>query len=111
MAKKTVVTVQDDLNGNEGAQTIQFGLDGVALEIDLDEKNEAKLRKALDLFVTKARKAPVQPQAGKGRPRTAQSRKNSAAIREWAKLHGIPVNERGRIPQIVIDQYEAREIG
>jgi Lsr2 len=28
-------------------------------------------------------------------------------VRAWAKAEGIPVNDRGRIPASVVEQYEA----
>jgi hypothetical protein len=43
-----------------------------------------------------------------GRPvRGTSSRERSADIRAWAKGQGIKVNERGRIPASVVEQYEA----
>lgn len=38
--------------------------------------------------------------------RRAMSPDKSAEIRQWAKAHGLPLNERGRIASIVIEQTE-----
>ena len=37
MAQKVVVTLFDDIDGSEAAETIAFGLDGKSYEIDLNE--------------------------------------------------------------------------
>ena len=47
MATLTTVTVVDDLDGSEAAESVEFALDGVAYEIDLSEDNAEKLRDAL----------------------------------------------------------------
>ncbi|MEU5993379.1 Lsr2 family protein [Spirillospora sp. NPDC047418] len=107
MAQKVEVLLVDDIDGGEADETVSFSLDGTAYEIDLSKKNAAKLRNGLEPFVASARKArkPVG-RTGRG-SRTAGSRERSAEIREWAKNRGIKVNERGRIPANVIEQYEA----
>jgi hypothetical protein len=105
MAQRVTVALEDDLNGGPADETVRFGVGSTAYEIDLSEKNAAKLRERLAPFVDHARKV--------GRPhhrttaRTATSRKRSADIRAWAHAQGVPVNERGRIPATVVGQYEA----
>jgi len=42
MAQKTLILLQDDLDGSEAAETVSFGLDGKSYEIDLSEKNAQK---------------------------------------------------------------------
>jgi hypothetical protein len=107
MAQKVEVLLVDDIDGGEADETVSFSLDGTSYEIDLSKKNAAKLRNSLEPFVANARKArKTTGRAGRG-SRTAGSRERSAEIREWAKNHGIKVNERGRIPANVIEQYEA----
>lgn len=107
MAQKVEVLLVDDIDGGEADETVSFSIDGTTYEIDLSEKNAAKLRNGLEPFVSSARKArKATGRAGRG-ARTANSRERSAEIREWAKNHGIKVNERGRIPANVIEQYEA----
>lgn len=107
MAQKVEVLLVDDIDGGEADETVSFSLDGTSYEIDLSKKNAAKLRNGLEPFVASARKA-RKPAGRTGRgSRTAGSRERSAEIREWAKNRGIKVNERGRIPANVIEQYEA----
>lgn len=67
MAKKTIITLIDDVDGThlpEGqGETVQFSLDGVDYEIDLSEYNAGKLRNFMALFVEKARKVARPAQA------------------------------------------------
>jgi hypothetical protein len=83
---------------------VRFGVGGSEYEIDLSEKNAAKLRKQLAPFVEHARRASGQAR----RPvRTAASRRRSRDIRAWAQAQGIQLSERGRIPAGIAAQYEA----
>jgi hypothetical protein len=55
MAQRIEVQLVDDLDGTVAQQTVKFGIDGKTYEIDLNDKNEAKLRKALAPFMEKGR--------------------------------------------------------
>jgi hypothetical protein len=104
MATKVIVALEDDLEGGPAAETLRFGIGGSEYEIDLNEKNAARLRKQLAPFVENARRA------GRGQRRavrTAASRRRSRDIRSWAQKQGIALSERGRIPASVVDQYDA----
>jgi nucleoid-associated protein Lsr2 len=104
MARRTIVALEDDLDGGPADETVRFGVGGSEYEIDLSEKNAAKLRKQLAPFVEHARRAGSQPR----RPvRTAASRRRSRDIRDWARDQGIQLSERGRIPAGIAAQYEA----
>lgn len=111
MAQKVLVSLVDDIDGTEAKETVLFGLDGVTYEIDLNEKNAAGLRKALDKYVPAGRKvgkgatltkAPAKA-SGTRRPRNDDAQ----VIREWAVAQGMPVNERGRIAAEIRSAYEA----
>ncbi|NKZ08271.1 histone-like nucleoid-structuring protein Lsr2 [Actinomadura latina] len=106
MAQKVIVQMTDDLDGGEADETVSFAIDGKAYEIDLSEKNADKLRTALHPFMDKGRRFKAV-RGGKAAARSSGGRERSAEIREWAKSAGIKVNERGRIPANVIEQYEA----
>ncbi|MDL4774041.1 MULTISPECIES: histone-like nucleoid-structuring protein Lsr2 [Thermomonosporaceae] len=105
MAQKVQVLLVDDLDGGEADETVAFSIDGASYEIDLSGANAKKLRDSLQPFVEKSRKAGAATR--RRRQRGASSRERSAEIRAWAKNNGIKVNERGRIPAHVIEQYEA----
>jgi hypothetical protein len=113
VAQQIQVTLVDDVDGSEAAETVSFSFEGKAYELDLSEKNAKKLRKALEPFVAAARRAGG---GGRGRQRRSSSsgttsragadRERTAAIREWARQHGHQVADRGRIPSSVIKAYE-----
>jgi nucleoid-associated protein Lsr2 len=112
MAQKVTVTLVDDLDGSRAEETVGFGLDGVAYEIDLSSDNAGKLRDALADFVTGARRAggrkkgPGRPAGVKTAARPASAdREQNQAIREWARKQGMKVSDRGRIPAEVLDAY------
>src|ERR1700760_958193 len=73
MAQKTVVTLVDDLTGEESEDitTVEFALDGVTYEIDLDEKNTAVLRDSLAQYVAAARR--TGGRRASGRPAARRS--------------------------------------
>ncbi len=50
MAQRTVVEFTDDINGKPAAETVTFSLDGKTYEIDVTEKNAAKLRQAFEPY-------------------------------------------------------------
>jgi Fe-S cluster assembly scaffold protein SufB len=108
MARKTIVVLQDDLDGGPADETLHFGIGGLDYEIDLSERNAARLRKQLAPFVEHARKAGRAPRRA---ARTAASRRRSRDIRAWARERGIPLSERGRIPASVVEQYESDDGG
>jgi hypothetical protein len=104
MATRTTVTLEDDLDGSPAEETVHFRLGANEFEIDLNVKNASRFRAQMAPFVSHARKP------GRGRPRSAgvaSLRQHSADIRAWAKEHGIAINDRGRIPADVLNQYEA----
>ena len=100
MAQRVVVTLSDDIDGSEAAETIAFGLDGKSYEIDLNEANAKKLRKALAPYVDAGRK---RSRSGKAYRQT-QVAPDPAAVRAWAQANKQEVPPRGRIPNRV---YEA----
>jgi hypothetical protein len=107
MAKKTVVLLEDDIDGSEANETISFALDGSEYEIDLNEGHANELREALARFTNAGRKVA----GGRGRP-ASRTRPSShggpgfKAVRLWAE-NGIQVNTRGRIQADVVEKYEA----
>jgi hypothetical protein len=106
MAKKTVVLLEDDIDGSEATETLSFALDGSDYEIDLNEGHAKELRDALARFTNAGRKV----SGGHGRPARTKSSHggpDAKAVRMWAAENGIPVNTRGRIQAEVVEKYEA----
>lgn len=127
MAQKTVVTLVDDLTGEESEDitTVEFALDGVTYEIDLDDKNSAELRDTLAQYVAAARRTGGRRSggsngtsrrksggAGTGTPRATSpggyDRETSKQIRDWARSEGFEVSDRGRVPNNVVEAWESR---
>jgi hypothetical protein len=104
MAQKVNIILVVDLDGSEADETVSFALDGTSYEIDLNEKNAAKLRDALSGYIGHAR-----------RVSTTRKRKSSAStsgpsareLRDWARSNGYEVSDRGRVPAEVREAFDA----
>lgn len=107
MAKKTVVTeiLVDDIDGSPGERTINFTWDGSAYEIELSRKNAAAFEKTMKPYLDAARRARTSRvrRGGAGR----SSKRDLAAIRDWAASNGFDVSTRGRVAGSVMDAYDA----
>ena len=108
MAQVTNVKLLDDLDGSKAVETVSFGVDGIAYQIDLSLKNAKALRKALAEFVEAGRHLKSTPAAATARSsRGRSSGPDAAAIRRWANETGVPVSVRGRVSADVRAQYAA----
>jgi Lsr2 len=111
MAQRTVITMVDDMDGTEGENisTVAFGLDGQVYEIDLSKLNAGTLREQLSDYIDHARKigkvGPAKAMAKRGQ----STRERSSDIRKWAKDHGKEIRDRGRIPEAIEAEYDARQ--
>ncbi|MFK4146253.1 Lsr2 family protein [Streptomyces sp. NPDC004065] len=105
MAQRVVVTLFDDIDGSEAAETIAFGLDGKFYEIDLNQANAKKLRKALEPYVEAGRK---RSRSGKAYRQTEVA-PDPAAVRAWAQANRMEVPARGRIPKRVYEAFSAAQ--
>jgi hypothetical protein len=107
VVQRTVVTLEDDIDGGNATETIVFALDGVSYEIDVNDKNAAALRDALAPYVGAGRKAGRFGRSG-GATRPKESRNvDLSAIREWARSNGYQVSDRGRVSATIQAAYEA----
>jgi len=105
VAQRVVVTLFDDIDGSEAAETIAFGLDGKSYEIDLNPANAEELRKALEPYVEAGRK---RSKSGKAYTHTALT-PDPAAVRAWARSNKMDVPDRGRIPKKVYEAFSAAQ--
>src|SRR5688572_22013904 len=101
MAQRVVVTLSDDIDGGEAAETVSFGLDGKDYEIDLSSANADKLRSDLAPFVEAGRR---RTRSGKAFRRTAVA-PDPGTVRAWARANGMDVPPRGRIPKKIYDAF------
>ncbi len=121
MAQKTIVQFTDDLDGSEASQTVEFGYQGKAYKLDLNDKNAAELEEALAPYIAAAQQASggAASRGGRGKGRQAAAPKQRSgdgsrdydpkAVREWAQSQGLEVPARGRIPGKVLDQFRASQ--
>lgn len=108
MAQRTQVLLIDDIDGGTAAETVAFGLDGSSYEIDLSEKNAARLRESLADYVAHGRKAAlIRANARRRSASHSSSGPDTADVRSWARSAGYAVNERGRISSDVMEAYRA----
>jgi hypothetical protein len=110
MARKVEVRLLDDIDGSAADETVAFALDGVQYEIDLSDKNARLLREVFAEFTAHGRRAgrgAVAVSRRRGPVSRADNRQHSQAIREWARRAGLHLADRGRIPQEIVDRYEA----
>src|SRR3954470_9055602 len=91
MAKKTTVTVTDDLDGSANAKEVTFRLNGESWTMDLSTKNRGALEKALKPYIAKATK--------QGRRRSsAMPRKSIRRPPRAATADGPRVGQEQRSP-------------
>lgn len=108
MAQKVLVQFVDDLDGtsSDDVTTVQFGLDGVSYEIDLNAANAEQLRNVYADYVAVARRTGGRLKPG-SRPGGKATRSGEAGqIREWALENGYELSGRGRIPAHVVEAYQ-----
>lgn len=130
MAKTTLITLVDDVDGSEAAGTIRLAFDGEQFELDLSEANRQKLLAALEPFTSVARRVTprsrrVTSRSGTGtagrpaRPSRASTADTSgpetaadlSSVREWARANGFRVSARGRLRAEVVDAYNKANQG
>ena len=102
MAKKTVVSLVDDIDGAEAVETISFSINGTSYEIDLSSSNSKAFHKALKPYVEAGRKT-----SARSARRSSSPGPSPRDIRAWAAANGVGVPVRGRIPAGVQDKYRA----
>jgi hypothetical protein len=108
MAQKIHIVLEDDLDGSEATETVTFGLDGTTYEIDLNDKNAAKLRDALAPYLGHGRKVGAAPRrSGARKPAVSDSGASAREIRDWARGNGYDVPERGRVSADVRAAFDA----
>jgi hypothetical protein len=107
VASRTIVEVTDDLDGSKADETIQFTIDGTNFEIDLSTAHAKDLRDALEPYMKAGRKTRGKRDGRRRAGSAMRGGDSTAAIRDWAKKHGLKVSDRGRISADVEDAYNA----
>lgn len=106
MASKTTVHYIDDIDGADAAGTTSFSLEGVSYEIDLSSDNLQALADALAPYISAGRTVGKSKSRTAGKPK-APKNELTAQIRTWAKESGLEINDRGRVPNSVVEAYTA----
>ena len=108
MAQRVQIVLEDDVDGGEAVETVTFGLDGVTYEIDLNDKNAAKLRDAMATWVGHGRPSSGRRGGVRRRPssRPTGRRTDLTEVREWARKNGHTVSDRGRVSAVVQEAYD-----
>jgi len=101
MARREVTQFYDDLDHSlipeDQLEVVRFSVNGQNYLIDLSLDNARRFHDVLAPYVDAARIAlDIDAQ-----------RANPSQIREWARTQGLPVAHRGKIPQDVIEAYNA----
>jgi hypothetical protein len=135
MAKRVQTLLLDDLDASGetlAAETVEFGLDGTAYEIDLSTDNAMRLRAEMSQYIDAARhtngkqkrtRRPRTPAAPQGAPvpefangavdpapPLAMTPESRAVIRDWYNStfpERKQVGRKGRIAASVVDAYRA----
>jgi hypothetical protein len=115
MVQRVQVILEDDMTGGEASETVEFALDGVSYEIDLNDDNAARLRETLAPWIAEARRSGGRRQtrrrggAGASSSSGGGSAKSDelAQMREWGRANGFKVSSRGRVSQELQDAYAA----
>jgi hypothetical protein len=110
MARQVIERLVDDIDGSEATQSVSFGVDGLAYQIDLNDQHANELRTKLSPFLEAARR--VRPGPSRGRPgaRGVADKDRNSAIRQWALDEGIELPSRGRIAGAVQEAYDAGDV-
>jgi len=112
MAQVSKIRLVDDLDGGSADESVDFTIDNNRYQMDLNEKNAARLREVLAPFIAAARRAGGSTTTRTRRSTTAarppRADEETAAIREWAGANGFSVSTRGRISASVREAYESR---
>lgn len=121
MGKRTITVVTCDLCESDEeeieATTVRFGSGQRWYELDLCSGHGREVIEILDLYASKARPAtslgPSPDGARSARPsrrsaaRPGPDRSQLAAVRRWATEQGMAVSARGRVPDRVMEAFQA----
>ncbi|QIS07422.1 Lsr2 family protein [Nocardia brasiliensis] len=77
-------------------ETVSFSLDGVDYHIDLSRTNAHRLRATFQAWIQSARRVGAANNSGATED-SSQGRRDTFEIRIWARKHGMPISNKGRI--------------
>jgi nucleoid-associated protein Lsr2 len=101
VAQKVIRDLVSDLDDVPADETVSFSLDGQGYEIDLSAGQAQEMRAELGPYVERARR---QPRSQRRKRRA--SRDDLPDIRRFAAARGLPVKDRGKIPDRITEEYD-----
>lgn len=112
MAKKTIVEIIDDIDGepiDSGGETIRFAVNGTEYSIDLNDKNATEFHRKIDYYIKHGERIGGRRRGSSVKPATQAGPDDSSIreIRAWAKANGHVVASKGRISEDVVAAYRA----
>jgi hypothetical protein len=116
MARQITERWVDDLDGSDGASTVEFSVDRRSYTVDLSETNKKRLLEALAPFIDVAKVTSSTGSRGRAArghgdlsdlPTRRSNREELQRIREWARANGHQVSDRGRISGEIQAAYRA----
>src|SRR3954454_8788783 len=110
MAQRVQVLLVCDLHDDDtaGTETITFGLDGSAYEIDVCAAHATALREDFATYVGAGRRA-GRATAGSRRPRRSGGAGNAAETGAGARGRGLAVPERGPTPADLAERFASAQ--
>ena len=78
MAQEVKVILVDDVDGGPASETLTFAFDGVNYEIDLSERNAARLRADLEPWISAGRR--VTPRRSSAASRGSSRRREDSRL-------------------------------
>ena len=99
MAQKTIVTLVDDLTGEEAENisTVEFAIDGVTYELDLTDENSAKLHDTLSQYAKAGRKVGGRRRSSPRPGHSSRTPSKSGEMLTSVTRTGRPVSSASRI--------------
>ena len=93
-------------NSREDGQTVKFAFLGAEYEIDLSQKEADDFADTIQKYVNAGRRVGGRRQSGASSS-ARRDPSQTKAIKSWLDEQGIDHPKRGRLPQDLIDQWEA----
>jgi hypothetical protein len=97
---KTAILL-DDIDGSPGAVERTFAIGGIEYSIDLTDANWKDRLDAIEPW--RANASPARKTRRTTHPPLTKDER--AKIRAWAQENGLPLKERGRFPDEIVQRY------
>lgn len=96
--------VEDGDTISPAHETVSFSLDGVDYRINLSSTNAHRLRATFQAWIQSARRVGAANNRGATED-SSRSRKDTFEIRIWARKHGMPISNKGRIATDIVTAF------